>query len=235
VSHSRFLLSRVTCFRLKRKTCTALRILSTRLRDIEKAARMVRKGGIVAYPTDTVYGLGCDPRNSRAVKRAFAIKGKRKKPFPILVASPAVADRIVIMDRRAKALASKFWPGPLTLILKRRARFPNSLTFGRKTIGVRCPRHQTTLKLIQRCGGLLTGTSANLTGRPPCTSARMVQRCLGDRIDAVVDGGPSPRRVGSTIVRINTHGVTILRKGPIRTGQVKRTLSGAAARHNGTN
>ena len=226
---SRFLLSRVTHFRLKRKMCTALQILSTRPRDIENAARTVKKGGIVAYPTDTVYGLGCDPRNSRALKRAMAVKGKRKKPFPILVASTAVADRIAVMDRRTKVLASKFWPGPLTLILKPRTRFPNSLTLGRKTIAVRCPRDQIALKLIERCGGLLTGTSANLTGHPPCTSAKMVWRSLGDRIDAVVDGGPSPRRVGSTIVRINPHGVTILRKGPIRNEQVKRTLSGTVA------
>ena len=190
---------------------------------------MVKKGGIVAYPTDTVYGLGCDPHNSRALKRAMAVKGKRKKPFPILVASAAVADRIAVMDSQTKALASKFWPGPLTLVLKPKVQFPNSLIFGRKTIAVRCPRHEVALKLIQRCGGLLTGTSANLTGHPPCTSAKMVWRCLGDRIDAVVDGGPSPRRVGSTIVHIDSRGVTILRKGPIRNEEVKRTLSDTVA------
>jgi L-threonylcarbamoyladenylate synthase len=186
----------------------------------------VIKGGIVAYPTDTVYGLGCDPRNSRAVKRVMAVKGKREKPLPILVTSPAVADRIAVMDRQARALTSRFWPGPLTLVLKLRVRFPNSLTLGRKTIAVRCPNDQAALRLIERCGGLLTGTSANLAGYPPCTSAKMVLRCLGDRIDAVVDGGRSPRRVGSTIVRIDRHRVMIVRKGPIRNGQVKRTLSG---------
>ena len=184
------------------------------------------KGGIVAYPTDTVYGLGCDPRNSRAVKRVMAVKGKRKKPLPILVTSPAVADRIAVMDRQARALTSRFWPGPLTLVLKLRVRFPNSLTLGRKTIAVRCPNDKAALRLIERCGGLLTGTSANLAGYPPCTSAKMVLRCLGDRIDAVVDGGRSPRRVGSTIVRIDRHRVMIVRKGPIRNGQVKRALSG---------
>lgn len=170
--------------------------------------------------------MGCDPRNSRAVKRVMAVKGKRKKPLPILVASPAVADRIAVMDRQARALTSRFWPGPLTLVLKPRVRFPNSLTLGRKTIAVRCPNDQAALRLIERCGGLLTGTSANLAGYPPCTSAKMVLRCLGDRIDAVVDGGRSPRRVGSTIVRIDRHRVMIVRKGPIRNGQVKRALSG---------
>ena len=184
------------------------------------------RGGIVAYPTDTVYGLGCDPSNSRAVKRVMAVKGKRRKPFPILVASQEVADRIAVMDSRAKLLASKFWPGALTLVLKPRVRFPHSLTLGWKTIAVRCPDDQVALRLIERCGGLLTGTSANLTGRPPCTSARMVLRCFGDRIDAAVDGGRSPRRVGSTIVRIDRQRVMIVRQGPIRSGQVKRALSG---------
>jgi L-threonylcarbamoyladenylate synthase len=206
-----------------------LQILSTRPRDIENAARTVKKGGIVAYPTDTVYGLGCDPRNRRALKRVMAVKGKRKKPFPILVASTAMAGRIAVMDCRARALASEFWPGPLMLVLKPRVRFPNLLTLGRKTIAVRCPRHEIALRLIERCGGLLTGTSANLTGYPPCTSAKMVCRCLGDRIDAVVDDGPSPRRVGSTIVRIDSRGVMILRKGPVRSERVKRTLLSTVA------
>jgi L-threonylcarbamoyladenylate synthase len=215
--------------RLKRKMCAALQILSTRPRDIENAARTVKKGGVVAYPTDTVYGLGCDPRNLRALKRLMAVKGKRKKPFPILVASPAVADRIAVMDHRAKVLASRFWPGPLTLVLKPRLRFSNLLTLGRNTIAVRCPRHEIAVRLIERCGGLLTGTSANLTGHPPCRSVKMVCRFLGDRIDAVIDGGASPRQMGSTIVRIDSRGVMILRKGPIRNEEVKRTLLSSVA------
>jgi len=229
VFHSRFLLSRVTQFTPGRRC--ALQTLSTRPRDIGKAAALVKRGGIVAYPTDTVYGLGCDPHNPQALKRAMAVKGRRKKSFPILVASPRLADRIVVMDRRAKALASKFWPGPLTLVLKPRVRFPNSLTLRRKTIAVRCPKNRITLKLIRRCGGLLTGTSANLTGQPPCTSAKMVRRCLADRIDAVLDGGPSPGRTGSTIVRIDSRGVTILRKGPIRNERVTRALSTTSSPH----
>ena len=222
---SRFLLIRVTQSRLKRKTCTALQIFSTDPQDIENAASIVTKGGIVAYPTDTVYGLGCDPMNSRAVRRVMAVKGKRKKPLPILVTSLAVADRIAVMDRRARTLSSRFWPGPLTLVLKPRVRFPNSLTLGRRTVAVRCPNDQAALRLIEGCGGMLTGTSANITGCPPCTSAGMVLRCLGDRIDAVVDGGRSPRRVGSTIVRIDRRRVMIVREGPIRDGQVRRALS----------
>jgi len=142
------------------------------------------------------------------------------------VTSPAVADRIAVMTSPARTLSSRFWPGPLTLVLKPRVRFPSSLTLGRRTIAVRCPKDQTALRLIRRCGGMLTGTSANITGRTPCTSARMVSRCLGEKIDAVVDGGRSPRRVGSTIVLVNRRRVMMLRKGPILSGQVKRALSG---------
>ncbi|WP_455363227.1 L-threonylcarbamoyladenylate synthase [[Eubacterium] cellulosolvens] len=202
----------------------ALEVLSTRPGDIERAARIVRAGGTVAFPTDTVYGLGCDPRNSRALSRVLSVKGTREKPLPILVASEKLADQIAIMDSRARALASRFWPGPLTIVLRPRVHFPRSLTMGRKTIAVRCPGNRTALRLIRKCGGFLTGTSANIAGHRPCTSARMVDHYLGDRVDAVVDGGRSPRRSSSTVVRVHPRGVTMLRKGPIRDGQVRRTL-----------
>jgi len=231
ILHSRFPLGRAAAFQTKRKTCAALQVLSTRPWDIENAAKIVKRGGIVAYPTDTVYGLGCDPCNPQALKRVISVKGSRNKPFPILVASPRVADRIAVMDHQARALVSRFWPGPLTLVLNSRVRFPRSLTLGRKTIAVRCPKDRRALKLISRCGGLIIGTSANLTGQPPCTSAMMVRRRLGDRIDAVIDGGPSPRRAGSTIVRIDSLKVTILRRGPISNEQLKRTLSSASPPH----
>jgi len=190
---------------------------------------MVRAGGLIAFPTDTVYGLGCDPRDPHALGRLLSVKGKvrGKKPFPILVASSKLAERIALMDDRAKALAARFWPGPLTIVLRPRIRFPRSLTLSRKTIAVRCPGNRVALQLIRKCGGFLTGTSANIAGRSPCTSVQAVRRTLGDRIDAVVDGGRSPRRAGSTIVRVHSRGVTILRKGPVRDIQVRRALQSA--------
>lgn len=202
-----------------------MEVLATRSADLERAARIVRAGGIVAFPTDTVYGLGCDPHNARALSKLLFVKGKRAKPIPVLVASQKFADRIAVMDSRTRTLASRFWPGALTLILKPRVRFPRSLTVGRRTIAVRCPGNRIALRLIRKCGGLVTGTSANLTGHPPCTSARMVSRCLGDRIDATIDGGRSPRRSASTVVRVHSRGVTILREGPIRESQIRRVLS----------
>ncbi len=188
----------------------------------------------MAFPTDTVYGLGCDPHNPKAISRILTVKDRRTKALPILVASPALAGKIAVMDNRAKALASRFWPGPLTMVLRPKVRFPRSLTMGQKTIAVRCPRNRIALLLIEKCGGFLTGTSANLAGLPPCTSANMVRRCLGDRIDAVVDGGRSPRRTGSTIVRLSSRRMTVLRKGPVSRTQVRKALSGADSLRKGT-
>lgn len=202
-----------------------MEVLTTSSNDIRRAAAIVKGGGVIAFPTDTVYGLGCDPHNPGALGKLVFMKGKRKKPFPILVSSPKLAQQIAEMDSRARALASRFWPGPLTIVARSRVRFPELLTKRKKTIAVRCPGSPLALKLIRKCGGLLTGTSANITGGPPCTNAEMVRRLFGETIDAVVDGGHSPRRETSTIVRMHSRGVTILRKGPIRDVQIKRVLS----------
>jgi L-threonylcarbamoyladenylate synthase len=181
----------------------------------------------VAFPTDTVYGLGCDPWNDKALRKLKSIKDRRREPFPVLVASQALANRIAVMDKRANALASRFWPGPLTMVLRPKVNFPHSLTMRRKTIAIRCPRNRFALKLIKKCGGLLTGTSANITGRAPCAHARAVRQSLGDRIDAVVDGGPSPIRRSSTVIRVYSRRVRIVRKGPILGSQIRRVLLGA--------
>lgn len=183
----------------------------------------------MAFPTDTVYGLGCDPHNPEAISKILRVKGRRGKPLPILVGSPRLAGKIAVMDSRAKALASRYWPGPLTMVLRPRVQFPHSLTMRRKTIAIRCPRNLVALRLIDECGGFLTGTSANLTGLPACTSAEMVRRSLRDRIDAVVDGGRSPHRTGSTIVRLSSRKAIVLRQGPIPYTQVRRTLLSAGS------
>ena len=187
----------------------------------------MRHGGVLAFPTDTVYGLGCDPRKPGAVKKLLSVKGKREKPFPILVSSLRMATRIATMNATAKALASRFWPGPLTLVLKSRSDFPLSSGVPRRTIAIRCPGNDAALELIRGCGGLLIGTSANRTGEPPCTSARMIRRKLGE-VDAIIDGGTAPARIPSTVVRVHSRGVTMLRRGRISESQIKRALLDAS-------
>jgi len=183
----------------------------------------VRHGGVLAFPTDTVYGLGCDPRKPGAVKKLLSVKGEREKPFPILVSSLRMATRIATMNATARVLATRFWPGPLTLVLKSGNDFSLSLGVQRRTIAIRCPRNDVTLKLIRGCGGLLIGTSANRTGEPPCTSARMIRRKL-DEVDAIIDGGPAPKRLPSTVARVHPRGVTVLRRGQIKESQIKQAL-----------
>ena len=177
----------------------------------------------MAFPTDTVYGLGCDPRKPDAVKKLLSVKGRREKPFPILVSSLRMATRIATMNATARVLASRFWPGSLTLVLKSRGDSSLWLGVPRRTIAIRCPKNDVTLKLIRKCGGLLIGTSANRTGERPCTSARMIRRKL-DEVDAIIDGGPASARIPSTVVRVHSRGVTVLRKGRISESQIKRAL-----------
>ncbi len=200
-----------------------MELLSTRPRDIDRAALIVRSGGVLAFPTDTVYGLGCDPRNPKAIKKLLSVKRERKTPFPILVSSERMASRIATVNATARVLISRFWPGPLTLVLKSRPDSGLRLRTAGRTIAVRCPENDVALRLIHKCGGVLIGTSANRSGERPCTSARMICHRLDD-IDAVVDGGRAKSRVASTIVEVQSGMVSILRRGPIRESQIRRAL-----------
>jgi len=177
------------------------------------AAKLVAEGGIVSYPTDTVYGLGCDPFSQHALKRVMEAKGGRQKPLPILVKALQDASRIADFSEKAVKLAVRFWPGPLTMVLRAKAEVPQMLApFG--TIGVRSPKHMTCLSLVGLCSGYLVGTSANQSGKAPATTAEEVVTGLGDRIDLIVDGGRAPLGVASTVVDLSRE-FTIIREGPI--------------------
>ena len=177
------------------------------------AAKLVAEGGIVSYPTDTVYGLGCDPFSQHALKRVMEVKGGRKKPLPILVKTLQDALRIADFSEKAVKLAVRFWPGPLTMVLRAKAEVPQMLApFG--TIGVRSPKHMACLSLVGLCSGYLVGTSANQSGKAPATTAEEVVTGLGDRIDLIVDGGRAPLGVASTVVDLSRE-FTVIREGPI--------------------
>jgi L-threonylcarbamoyladenylate synthase len=197
------------------KKCQKPIVLNPDSTGIRIAAKIVSDGGILAFPTDTVYGMGCDPFNNTAVYRVLRAKGRQDKPMPILVSSPTIARRIAFIDEVSSRLIRKFWPGPLTIILKARRAFPPGLTSGGGMIGLRCPDSRLTRALIKACGGLLVGTSANLTGHPPSRSASEVIKQLDCRIDAVIDGGRSPRKRGSTVLQVCNGRLVILRKGPV--------------------
>jgi len=193
------------------------------LDGLASAADTVAKGGIICYPTDTVYGLGCDPLNSSAIKRTMDVKGDRTKPMPVLVKGLADAENLAYITDRARRIAERFWPGPLTMILHSRETVPTILTPARR-VGVRSPKHPICLDLLGLCSGALIGTSANLSGRPPATSALEVSKEIGDRVDVILDGGTTSLGVASTVVDLTRSKVTILREGPIERSEIIRCL-----------
>jgi L-threonylcarbamoyladenylate synthase len=181
---------------------------------VHQASKVIINGGIVGFPTDTVYGLGCDPESRAAVERLFRIKDREKKPVPVLCASLAGASVLVEFGEPALKLADKYWPGPLTLVLPLKANLPNQLHQDTRWLGVRVPNHPGCLELIRSVGGWITGTSANLSGMPSSRSAQEVARSLGDRIDLVLDGGPLAG-TESTVIKVDGSDVEVLRRGTI--------------------
>ena len=173
---------------------------------IAQAADLLRKGGLVAFPTETVYGLGGDARSDRAVARIFAAKGRpRFNPLIVHLPDAAAARGLAVFDARADALAAAFWPGPLTLVLPLRAGSGLSglVTAGLPTVALRVPAHPVARALLQVFGGPLAAPSANPSGRVSPTRAAHVIEGLGGRIDAVIDGGACAVGVESTIVGLD--------------------------------
>ena len=193
------------------------RLLAMNSGSIRLAARAVRRGLLVAYPTDTVYGLGCDPLNHAAVRRLFEAKGRESKPVPVLCATAEKAEELVKHTARGSELCRLHWPGALTIVAPLRRQVAPLITQGGEFLGVRVPAHSGCHELIAACGGWLTGTSANRSGGPSARSAGEVLDQLGDSVEVVLDGG----RLGgqeSTVVKVVGNEVTILRTGPIGVG-----------------
>ncbi|UCE44434.1 MAG: threonylcarbamoyl-AMP synthase [Candidatus Bathyarchaeota archaeon] len=192
-----------------------MRILKATSENIRVASRIVRNGGLVVYPTDTVYGLGCDPVNADAVNRVFAAKGERKKPLPVLSCSLADIEKIARLSDVARRIAAEFWPGPLTIIVPKKPTLPDFVTCNLDSVGVRIPENDVAAQLIRWSEGFLVGTSANKTGhRPACTASEALEK-LGEEVDAILDGGRAPLGEPSTVVDLTTEKPKILRQGGI--------------------
>ena len=188
------------------------------------AASRVRNGGLIAYPTDTVYGLGCDPSQSEAVNRLVESKQRSRGALPVLVDSLKTARKLGEFDKTCTTLAGKFWPGPLTLIVPTREKLPETVTNNTQFVGLRMPKHETALRLITVCGGRLIGTSANVSGHPSPRTAQEVMGELGMRIDLVLDGGPTPLGKESTVVKAIGNHVSIIRPGAISQDEILMAL-----------
>jgi L-threonylcarbamoyladenylate synthase len=194
--------------------------------NIHKAALAMKKSGLVIYPTDTVYGLGCDPFNVKAVEKVFKVKGERKsKPLPILASEMKAVERIAHMKKDAKKIAKKYWPGPLTLVVPKKPALPSIVTCNLESVGVRIPNHKVALQLITLCGGLIVGTSANKTGEKPPKTAQEAASQLGERVDIVLDGGQAPLSQESSIVNLTSKTPKMIREGPIKLTHIMNTIN----------
>ncbi len=183
---------------------------------IATAADLLRRGLPVVLPTDTVYGVGVLPFDAAAVDRLYAVKGRpAEKGIPILLGDVAdVAHVAGIIPPAAAVLMAHFWPGPLTLIVPRRPELPANLSPD-DTIAVRVPDHAVTRALIRAAGGAVAATSANVSGQPPARAADEALLALGGRVAAVLDDGPSPGGVASTVVDCTVDPPVIRRVGPL--------------------
>lgn len=202
---------------------------------IERAAEVLRRGGIVAVPTETVYGLAADADNDDAVRKLFAAKG-RPADHPVIVhvsGTDAFDEWAADVPDAAHLLVRAFWPGPLTLVLRRSARARDIVTGGQDTVGLRSPAHPWMRAVLQAFGGALAAPSANRFGRISPTTAQHVLDDLGvkprGKVDMILDGGPCPVGIESTIVDVSSETPTLLRPGAITRDQLQKVIGSRVA------
>jgi L-threonylcarbamoyladenylate synthase len=195
---------------------------------ISQVTASLEAGNVVALPTDTFYGLAVDPVNLRAVDRIYDIKTRaRHKPLSLLIAGVAQAYELARdIDTAFDRLAEKFWPGPLTIVVKAGSKLPLRVTANTGNVAIRVPEAAIARAVVSRLGLPITATSANLRGYPECTYANCVREQLGDQVPMIVDGGPTARSLPTTIVDLSGGGNSwmILREGAIPTHEIVLTL-----------
>ncbi len=209
---------------------------------IEEAAALLGSGGLVAFPTETVYGLGANGLDGRAAARIFSAKGRPPdNPLILHFSAPGEVEVAARLSPRARRLMDIFWPGPLTLVLPAREGIPPEVTAGLSTVAVRMPSHPVALALLSRTGFPVAAPSANSSGRPSPTDAASVASDLGDRVDLILDGGSSSVGVESTVLDLTGPEMILLRPGgcpveeiEIRTGEKVLLAGGAVNRSPGT-
>ena len=195
------------------------------LNELDKAFAALDNGGVVVFPTDTLYGLGADVFSLPALQRIFAIKGRPAElALPVLVAGLDQVESVALpMSNQAQELAERFWPGPLTLVMRRSPELPDLVTGGADTVAVRMPAHRIPLALARRLGRPITGTSANLSGQPDLLDLDSIENQLGNLVDYIIRSGPPPEGTGSTVVDITRNKPRLLREGSISLKEIMET------------
>jgi len=186
---------------------------------IKRAVKIIKNGGVVAFPTDTAYGLAVDALSEEAIGKLFIIKQRVQKPLPVIVDSEKMLGQIAEVTSKEKKLIKKYWPGALTIIFKKKKTVPPFLTLGLPTIGARVPDSAVALALVKAYGKPLSSTSANITGQGNCYNAECVSRMFRDsesRPDLILDAGELPEVPVSTVVQLDDKGIEVIRQGAVR-------------------
>jgi L-threonylcarbamoyladenylate synthase len=194
----------------------------------ERASRITARGGLIAFRTDTFYGVGADPFNTAALELINALKGRDGKPILVLASDAEEAERLIAERTRTfDLLAARHWPGALTLVASARAEVPELLTAGTGTVGVRLPDDAEARAIVRACGGLLTATSANPAGRPPARTAAEVADYFPEGLGLVIDGGATRTELPSTVVDVNGPVPHLIREGVVTRAELEETLRAA--------
>jgi L-threonylcarbamoyladenylate synthase len=193
---------------------------------LAQIANSIRHGGVIAFRTDTFYGLGADPFNHDAVRKIKQLKGREDgKPILIVISGQDQIARLITERTRSfTALAEGFWPGPLTLIGKAAPEVPAEITAGSGTVGVRLPDDDKVCALLRECGGALTATSANPSDQEPAKTAQEVHEYFGDAIELIVDGGPARIDLPSTVVDVSEPEPRLIREGVIAWAEIRALM-----------
>jgi L-threonylcarbamoyladenylate synthase len=194
--------------------------------EIKKAVQIIRQGGVVAFPTETYYGLGVDPFNPQALTKLFAIKKRSSaKPVLTLITSQEQLSLLTLEIPSLFLPLFSLWPAPLTLVFKALPSLPSRLTGGTGTVAVRISPHPLAMALVRAYRQPLTATSANISGKPPAVTADEVRMYFGDTVDLVIDGGRTQGGKPSTVVGIDNDALTVIREGVISLSEIERAVS----------
>lgn len=189
---------------------------------IQEAASIIKGGGLVAFPTETVYGLGADGLNPKAIAKVFQAKKRLlSDPLPLHIADIRLVSELAYLNDKAEALITEFWPGALTIVLPKKKVVPDIVTAGLGKVGLRMPKSPVALQLIKASGVPITGTSANITGFPSPITAKDVEKYLRDKVELILDGGKCKIGLESTILDLTKDPPVLLRRGGLAIEKIK--------------
>jgi len=195
---------------------------------LSETVAALSRGEVIAFPTETLYGLGADALNAAAVERVFQLKGRDPaNPIPVLIADRAMLSRLVLdVPPLAETLIARFWPGPLTIVLPARSDIPRPLVNAAGAVGVRISSQPIAVELVRALGNPLTATSANPSGKPPARTVEQAMGYFSGEIEIFVDGGTLTSKTGSTVLEISGAGIKLVREGDIAKSAIEKVIGG---------